>query len=404
MNFVQEKNYNNTTLIKLLHKLNKVNNSFNQKKARIVSSNKIFTTDFNFFRFICEDEDLRKSPLRDIVINYFYKCEKHFPGSSYLLSKQLVSVLLFNKDLFEDLSLVEKTYHNLEKYFNSITNTVNSSLVLEILNFSGPDATINFDNSDNALIEMHKKNTAYFPISLSNNFRSIYFKKNNSSTKEFLISIIDGFIERESEIMPLFEYAKNQNQPLVLICRGISEYASNSIKSIILQNKVYIYPYIAKFDNNDPFFLKDISRVLNTDIVSAETGDNIYKDAAGKISSCKIKIFKNKIEIFNKCESLISEINENINSCNVPDLKDYLILRKNRIVSNRVNVMIPNSKIEVLQDIKKLVIQYNYIASLGLVKSKENVIYPKKYVDYIQNILTNMINSITKIGYVIKTS
>ena len=75
MNFIQKKNYNNRILIDLLHKLNKINNSFTDKKIKIISSNKVFTSNFNFFRFICEHEELRKNPLRDIIINYFHKSE-----------------------------------------------------------------------------------------------------------------------------------------------------------------------------------------------------------------------------------------------------------------------------------------------------------------------------------------
>ena len=392
---------NNHILLDLLYTLNNINTNFKNNKFRIVSSNRVFNTNFNFFKIICNSEDLRKSPLRDIIINYFNSSEKKFPGISQQLSESIVKKMLYNKNVFLKKEFVAKDIDNLTNYLYQITKKEIADLFLDILKFSGPDVTINCEATKNSVLTVKKDKNSYFDINIHDNFKSLYFTKNKTQTKNYLVSIMDAYIERESELMPLFDYAKINNQPVVLICRGLSDYAVKNIKEIILKNKVYLYPYIAKFDNNDPFFLKDISSAIEAKILSAETGDNIYKDAIDKIVSIKLKLHENKIEIFHFNKSLHEEITNEITNCNINDLKKYLIKRKNRILPNKVNIQIPESQIEYLLEIKKLILHYNYIATYGLIKI-EDKLYIKNFIDYIDLITDRMQKTLKSIDYVIK--
>ena len=49
---------------------------------------------------------------------------------------------------------------------------------------------------------------------------------------------MDAYIERESEINEVFEYAKKENLPIVLFCRGVSDSAVRNIKNILLDCEI----------------------------------------------------------------------------------------------------------------------------------------------------------------------
>ena len=61
----------NNNLIVLASKLKKFNNSFIQKKHRIVTDKTIHNSSFLFFTFFLREKAFLDSPYRNILINYF---------------------------------------------------------------------------------------------------------------------------------------------------------------------------------------------------------------------------------------------------------------------------------------------------------------------------------------------
>ncbi len=93
----------------------------------------------------------------------------------------------------------------------------------------------------------------------------------------------------------MIEKSVKDKLPILLICRGISDYAVKSLREIMVRNKVYILPYTSKFINDDPFMFKDLAEALNIDIVSAEFGDIVSKAVIekSKVKSLKVSPRKN---------------------------------------------------------------------------------------------------------------
>ena len=102
----------NNTLLKTVLSLSKLNDKFKNSRLRIISSNRVYLTKFNFFKYICSSDKFRETPYSDILINYFYKSEKIYPGSSYLLSCYIVNLILKNNNIFENENNIEKNLEN----------------------------------------------------------------------------------------------------------------------------------------------------------------------------------------------------------------------------------------------------------------------------------------------------
>jgi hypothetical protein len=391
----------NSELIKTIVQLKKLNEDFENARLRIFSSKRVFMSKFIFFRYICASKEFSGNPYRDILINYFNKTEKMFPGSSYYLSKCIVEKFLNKKCYFENSFRVVKDEKNFKAFLSSITNKKTSMLFENILRFSGPDASLKCSVSNVKEIIVKKTKNPQFDISIHKEFANIYFNKANSKVQTCVISVMDVYIERESEIMSLLDYSKERKLPLLLVCRGISDAAVKSLKSIILKNNILVYPYISKIDNKDPFKLLDFTSVLGCKMINAESGDSLYRNTIEKSCIKEVKLKWHDIEVIDPITDINKEITKAINNARDLDLIDYLVKRKSRVSTNVVEIMIPKSNIEILSELKYLIFSYNNIAAFGLIKKDKNII-PKRISDISKVLTENIFVTLSSIGYVIQ--
>ena len=349
----------NSKVIVLARKLNKFNNDFINGRCRIVDK-KVYSSKFLFYFYFYWSKEFYNNPYRKLLLDYFSKVEKIYPGSSYFVSVKLCNKILgINHKIKKELA--DRKYNNILSFLEKQTNKETFSLFKNIIEFSGADASISVEKNNNTSISVEKNIFPEFNIEMLEEFKSIYFKNVNSSTKDFLFCVVDGFIERESEIIPLLDKAKNLSIPLLVITRGFSAQSIKSLKSIILKNNLYVYPYVEKYNNEDPFKLKDLCQINNLKIVSSESGDNIYTDAVEKSDILRCQVYKNKI-IFNSLtkNNLISNINDQIeNNVGNKNLLDYLSFRKKRCTPNKVVVKIPKEKETYFIELRGLIKSYN---------------------------------------------
>lgn len=391
----------NSEEIKIITFLNKFNQRFEKNKLRFVTNNKVFNSSFLFFFHLSRSSDLQKLHFKDILLNFFKKSEKVNPGSSYYLSKLIVKNYFNNSDNIE-FKDIQKNIQNTKKYFNSVTNEKFLDMFFEIINFSGPDATLVCKKTDNNKIKISKYNSSFFNIEIDPRFRDIFFKNSREMTKSFITVVLDAYIERESEIFTLIEKSVKDKLPILLICRGISDYAVKSLREIMTRNKVYILPYTSKFINDDPFMFKDLAGALNIDIVSSEFGDVVSKAVIEKSKVKSLKVSPEKIYFANANKTLIDKINKKINETSNQSLKAYLLKRKKRVSSNVVEISIPNSMTQFLYEIKNLILCYNNILIYGLVKDYKGQIRIKKEVEYNNILSNNFLNTFKNIGLVVR--
>ncbi len=391
----------NSKLLELFYKLKKFNNQFKNNKLRFVTNDSVYESNFFYTYLLQQCEVLKENPYKDILFNYLIKSESIYPGSSYYVVEKLLNIVNKNNNKLEK-DKTENNVLNFKKYLDSVSSSKEySDLFLNILKFSGPDATLTCKSTNNIETTIIKRNNTKFDISIHESFRGIYFSNQKETTKSFITSVMDVYIEKESEIMTLVNYAHEQKTPILLVCRGISDFAVNALKQIILKNNIYIYPYVAKFDNEDPFLLKDMSDALDSKLFSLEAGDSLYKGIVEKASNKKLKLKSNSIEIFDINKILIDKINDQIKYSN-HELKKYLLKRKNRISPNIVEINIPKNKIKFISEIKNLIRCYNNCILFGLVEDKNGNIYSHKEDVITDKLSSKLHDTLLNIGYTIR--
>tara|TARA_B100000963_G_scaffold262824_1_gene230936 strand:+ start:3632 stop:4825 length:1194 start_codon:yes stop_codon:yes gene_type:complete len=391
----------NSQILELFYKLKKFNTQFKNNKLRFVTNNSVYESNFFYTYLLQQCKLLEENPYKDILFNYLIKSENLYPGSSYYVTEKLLNILNNNNNK-NNKEKTETNIINFKNYLDNIsTSKEYSDLFLNILKFSGPDATLSCKPTNNIETTIIKKNNTKFNVSIHESFRGVYFSNQQETTKQFITAVMDVYIEKESEIMSLINYAHEQKMPVLLVCRGISDYAVSSLKNIILRNNIFIYPYIAKFDNEDPFLLKDISDALETNLFSLETGDSLYSGIVEKTSNKKLKIKSNSVEIFDISKSLIKKINDQIKDAS-PELRKYLIKRKNRISPNIVEINIPKDEIKFISEVKSLIRCYNNCILFGLMKDKNEKIYSYKEDVITEKLSNNLYKTLLDIGYTIR--
>ena len=390
----------NSKISSFISKLKLFNKNYKEKKYRLVAYNNVFNSKYLFLTHFTSNKMFFDSPYREIFLNYFLNAEKKYPGSSKLLSEMIVDTYTSNTN--KSLSIIEKSKVNLKKYLLQDTDVEVVENFLNILDFSGPDASLNCMLTNNEEFKVEKINFPEFCVNIHEDFNSVYFSTQNSSTKNYLTCVYDGYIERESEIFSLVEKSKqNNNSPVVLFCRGISDYAVSMIKQIMLKNKVYFYPYICKFDNNDPFLFEDIYKILNLKSYNIESGDNLHKSLSDNSDFRTLKLYSNKITIFKPDLKLQEEITEQLKITTDEDTRKYLFRRKNRCTPNNVFIQIPHNKVKDLNTYKSMIRSYNKITINGLLSCKDNIYSTFEY-KMCKSLSSKLFKTINNIGYTIK--
>ena len=109
-----------------------------------------------------------------------------------------------------------------------------------------------------------------------------------------------------------------------------------------------------------------------------------------------------KISFFSKNDKIVKEINNQIKeNNNNKELLLYFQKRKTRVSPNNTIVKIPEQNITMLNEIKKLIVCYNFCVSSGVYKSqnKNKSIKNKKISDLYSK---NLYNKLKNISYKIK--
>ena len=392
----------NKNILNTASKLSQLNKDFLQNKCRIIDE-KVYNSKFLFYHFFYWSSAFYDDHYRNILIDYFDKSEKRYPGSSHMLSVKLCNKIYGINNNVQKIK-TDKRYDSILSHLRSLTNKKAYDLFESIITFSGADATITCEKSNNKEIEIHKICQPNFNFTLDNSFRDVYFKNIKKTTKDFFVCILDCFIERESEIFSLIEYAKANKVPVIIICRGLSDNAKRNLKYILLKNNILVYPYVEKYNNEDPFKLKDFADMMGAKIISAEAGDNLNNTIIEKSIHTKCTITSNSISTKSINKSLVKSINKQIkeNASN-NELSVYLRKRKSRCSPNNTIVKIPNNNITLLNEIKNLIKCYNFCAIKGVYTNSNNHIQSIQCEKITDVLSEKLYQSLTNISYKIKS-
>lgn len=390
----------NSESVNFISRMKSFNDDFSKEKYRLIAYNSVFKSKYLFLTHFSTDSKFLNSPYREIILNYFVNAERYYPGSSLLLSELIVKKFFGIEE--KNIKNIKKNKENLKKYFLQNLDKEIVENFINIIDFSGPDATINCNLTKNKDFEVEKVVYPDFNINIHEDFQEVFFKNQDSSTKNYLVSLYDGYIERESELNSLIEKSKSNNKcPVLIVCRGISDYAVKSLKQILLRNNIFFYPYICKFDNSDPFMFSDIEKILEIKSYNIESGDSLHKSLSENSDFRNLKLFSDKIRILNSSDLLKKEITKQLSDTSDNEVRTYLYKRKNRCSPNNIYIKIPQTKVNLLNSYKSMIKCYNYAAVNGFFEINGKLYTTAEY--YNCNKLANRFyNTIKNIGFTIK--
>ena len=95
------------------------------------------------------------------------------------------------------------------------------------------------------------------------------------SASNVRVGIIDGMIEKVSEIHAILEAASINAEPVVLFCRGFSEEVIATLGLNRKRGTLNVIPVTVPFDIDSANTLKDLAVILNSDVVTALKGQLI---------------------------------------------------------------------------------------------------------------------------------
>jgi len=361
-----------------LVKIKRFIDSFEEGKLKLVDSiGNVYSKNNNFFYKLSLSNVLNETPFRSFYIDWLVESEKIFPNCSKELLKNLYS-LHTQKEISLNYYRQHAKKEDLISILKDFLSEEGIDLFLSLLDISGPDAMLNVKPSNNHKIEIKKENlTKFDKIKCHEELSSILFSQATRSKRDIIFVAIDGFLERDTDLQPLYnESANNQNKIIVVLCRGTNLNCVMQIRKNIVYNKIPVLIYECPFINDDPMKFDDLCQCLGASPVKIEDGDPTIVQIQKKLVKLENVIlfsdgfeFECRDEISNR---LITEINEQLTLRE--EYKEYLNLRKKRIKSKKVNILIPKSKKNLIMDLNTAIFVYNSITKYGI-----TVINDKKY-------------------------
>ncbi len=254
------------------------------------------------------------------ILETAHKCEKEGALSCDLF----IGYLLYLYHTYRDYKIIKQVQSELEIYYyefkeelelnrnkNKITledinniilyssnNKIIANMVIDAIYLSGLEGTIFTETTLSEKSSVELRIGYNFPIGTYKELLSNSWDRNNVK-----VLIIDGIVERESEIFKIFSDLYKSKESLLLIARGYGE----EVISIIARNShvMDVCPVRIPFDVNSLNTIADLAVCTNGKLVSALNGDLVSMVKYSELSSIDHVICsKNKLFIHDKSTKL----------------------------------------------------------------------------------------------------
>jgi hypothetical protein len=355
------------TSINLLENYSKINSTYNTKG---------YFVDKNSFHFISElliPKNKAEQTFYNIMMDNIIKTEK-FSGNSveisFLFSCLLMKNLIKNYSLIENINSndLKNTFESYMDYIktniqeniqiannenlntqieNHINDVILSNVVRETLKLAGFDGKIYIEDSKQSNFIIEKQNGFSF-----NGLPFKFFLTQTNTTWEkqnCKVLLIDGMLEKVSEIDQLLNKAIEFQQPFAIFARGFSEEVIATLK-LNYDKKVFdVIPVKINSDLESLNMLNDIGAVTNSSVVSALTGDLLslikwdelknVKKIRCSLGNVTIEEDKN-IGVVN--QQVVSLLEKRMNNINIDDIVSLIDKRIKALTNSAVTIYLPN--------------------------------------------------------------
>ena len=207
-------------------------------------------------------------------------------------------------DLNDTLKLFSNTSRHVS--MNDIKETLGiylndaktSSMIMQAYSMAGHGGQIFVDKEYASSSCVELTNGYTFPFGLSQEFAVSTKTKLWSNTSVKCI-IIDGIIERVSEVHHILQYFFEEKWPGVIICRGLGEEVLGTLIANYNRGTLNVVPVIVPYDLEGMNALVDIAVTCKSDVVSSLKGELISTIDISEIPTIEKITLSNKLIISN---------------------------------------------------------------------------------------------------------
>jgi len=242
--------------------------------VRSKDSISILTEEQATFKLI-EASGFKKNYVLQLALTHAAAAEVLAPGSfNETLSLITIKLEKFSKGNhkfnFEDYSRVNSrlaTADDLHRVVHSIDETYLRDVLNTALELAGYGGKISVEKSSSASSSVEVTRGYNFQIAPCWDLTMI------ATTPK--VAIIDGYVEKVSELHHLLEAASASKEPLVIFGRGYHDDVINTLRVNFTRGTLIAVPILVNFDLDGINTLNDIAVVCGSDVVSSNKGDLI---------------------------------------------------------------------------------------------------------------------------------
>lgn len=174
--------------------------------------------------------------------------------------------------------------------------------------------------------------------------------------KNVRVLVVDGVIERESEIHNIFTQAYKDQKPILLVARG---YGEEVVATIIANKSLDICPIRVPFEVESINLIADISIVCGSQIVTPMKGDTVNGVNYDELPLVEnVLCLKDKLNIIDSryiqsVNNHVDDLSKRRENQSVGDMADLLSVRIKSLCSHTVHLRVGSkSKQETIKDLE----------------------------------------------------
>ena len=265
-------------------------------------------------------DELGGDTLRNLLLNSLVSTETK-QSSSGIICMQTLLFLLENyiryqglssielKEIKKDIAAISNSSYRAssEEIFEMLSQTfhddVSRDIAMEAIACAGANGTIHLDSGSEETTIIKKIRGYNFPIEIPEVFLAASELKVERSYINPKICVIDGVIEKVSEINGLVQKSYENHCPLIIVARGFDKDVQNTLGVNFSSGNLSIIPVVVPYDMFGANLVNDIAVVSGADKVSSLKGDIISAinwDNIVSVENIKVDSKAGTLTIINK--------------------------------------------------------------------------------------------------------
>lgn len=256
--------------------------------------------------------------VRRILLDACEKSEKSVPGSGEIVlsccvssARKYLTLLLQGSISLSDVSrLLQNERREIESEMFRVTKEVRgsdlqeltdnvchtrkvSSLVKEILSVAGISSQVDISNETSSVTSIEVRKGHVFPFKTFEEMLGMA----KWERKDAKILVVDGIVERVSEIDSLLTSCHEEKSSLVMFARGFSEEVIATLSVNMARKTLDVLPIRVPFDENFSNSLNDVAVTLSSDVFSSLKGDLISSISLDSLPSGGVSVSRDSVTL-----------------------------------------------------------------------------------------------------------